>query len=137
MPISETIRTVTTQGNNVLDNTVYCSGDTSLAISVPLFGSGIQSGTLASIIQSGLCALSINNNLPSGMVDVKLGCSSGSALFHLNAGQQLTWWSGNSFTNPIGVASGDITYLSFQNVSGFGTGVSGTYSVNLQALLNN
>jgi len=126
MAIVQTITVTATQGQDNLTKSVYVSGDAKDIRSIDTLYSGIQSGISFETTLNGLKSIYINCNQNNSRV--KAYGLSGEASFDMQANVPLIWWSGCHHANPFAIASGNITGMSYQQLSGF---VSGTLSIQM------
>ena len=140
MSINASFRIIATHGNDSIDKTVYCSGDTKVKLDIPIFGSGLQSGITLGFAPANLKGCVINTNAVSGInTVVAYGLSGAVTLPPLVKDQPFVWISGalQGFSgNPFPVASGDITGLSIQRSSGYDTTQSGSYTLSAMFIMN-
>lgn len=126
MPYVQNITVTFTQGQDVIQKTIYVSGNAKSVLSFDSLYSGLQSGVDFGAVVSGMQSLCVNSDV--GNQRVKFYGLSGDVQFDLNANNPLVWWSGNGFTNPLANCSGNVIGMSVQQLSGF---ASGTISVQL------
>lgn len=131
---NQSIRIVATQGNDVIDKTAYVSGDAKDVRSFAVPGSGMISGNELTITPGNLKSLTMTTTIPSGQLTATFVGQSGTVAFNLAPSVPVVWWSGCGFTNPIAAASGQVTGVTIQRVSGYDTTVSGSYHLDLQVI---
>lgn len=137
MPFTQTIQVIATQGNNTINKTSYVSGTDFLQSAPFVPASGLTSGIALSFYQSGIVSLVMGNALPatSGLqLQIKAYSLSGAVSFTQPGGGVTAWNSGNGFSNPLAIASGDIAGYSLQLASGYSTTNSSGYGFSLQVM---